>query len=124
MVEETLRVSDSVSSSYADVDYTIVTRTDDDALQGSASIRIRGDRGIVTIPLSNTVSGQKPFRSNTDDEFICRTNDVGKVKCVTVENHGMDEDKVWHLKSLQIQKGNDTLEYEQRRQRRLIEESF
>ncbi|CAF4221229.1 unnamed protein product, partial [Adineta steineri] len=63
-----------------DVDYTIKVVTGDKAFNGIVNIKFRGVNGIITIPLSDTNSGAKPFQAKSSDEFTNRTTDVGKIK--------------------------------------------
>lgn len=58
--------------------------------------------------MNKSKSGEKPFRSKATDEFTCRTNDVGKIKRITFEHEGNDDKLVWHIKSVQIKKDNET----------------
>jgi hypothetical protein len=62
----------------------------------------------VNIPLTKTKTNEKPFQSKSTHEFTCRTNDVGKIKRITIEHQGTDQELIWHLKTIQIKKGNET----------------
>ena len=93
---------------YLDADYEIIISTGDQAFDAPVVLKIRGDNGIVSIPLNKSKSGEKPFRSKAIDEFTCRTNDVGKIKRITFEHEGNDDKLVWHIKSVQIKKDNET----------------
>lgn len=97
---------------YLDADYEIIISTGDQAFDAPVVLKIRGDHGIVSIPLSKSKSGEKPFRSKAIDEFTCRTNDVGKIKRITFEHEGHDDKLVWHIKSVQIKKDNETHKFE------------
>lgn len=90
-----------------DVDYEIITGTGGKTYDGTINIKIRGEFGIISIPLSKAKSGEKPFQSNANDEFTCRTTDVGKIQRVTLEYNGAKDDNVWHLKKLQITKDTE-----------------
>ncbi len=91
-----------------DIDYNITTTTGNQSIDVPVSLKVRGENGIVGIPLAKTKSDEKPFQSNSTNEFACRTTDVGKIRCITIEHHGTDRDIIWHLKSVQIKKGNET----------------
>jgi hypothetical protein len=91
-----------------DADYDIIISTGDKAFEVPVTLRIRGDNGIINIPLIKTKTDEKPFQSKSTHEFTCRTTDVGKIKRITIEHQGTDQDLLWHLKTIQIKKGNDT----------------
>ncbi|CAF3864693.1 unnamed protein product [Adineta steineri] len=94
-----------------DVDYTIKVVTGDKAFNGIVNIKIRGVNGIITIPLSDTNSGAKPFQAKSSDEFTNRTTDVGKIKRITIECHDIEKRNTWHLKRIQILKGNQVYNF-------------
>ncbi|CAF4501710.1 unnamed protein product [Rotaria socialis] len=91
----------------SDIDYEIKTVTGDKTYEGGITFKIRGEFGLITVPLSQTISGEKPFQSKATDEFKCRANDVGNIKRLTIEYNGRKTDNVWHLKTLQIIKANE-----------------
>jgi hypothetical protein len=72
------------------------------------TIKIRGETGLICIPLTKTKSGEKAFQSKSTDEFACRTRDVGKINRITIEHEGTDVETIWHVKTVQIKKGNET----------------
>ncbi|CAF1064509.1 unnamed protein product [Rotaria sordida] len=90
-----------------DIDYEIKTTTGEKSFDGKITFKIRGELGIITIPLTKTKTDAKPFQSKATDEFLCRTNDVGKLRRIIIEYNGTKNDNVWHLKKLQIIKGNE-----------------
>ncbi|CAF3373219.1 unnamed protein product [Rotaria sp. Silwood1] len=94
-----------------DVDYEIKTTTGEKTYDGKITLKIRGEFGLITIPLSKTKSGEKPFQSKATDEFTCRTNDVGKIIRIIIEYNGTKSDNIWHLKKIQIIKGNETYSF-------------
>ncbi|CAF2907936.1 unnamed protein product [Rotaria sp. Silwood2] len=94
-----------------DADYEIITSTGEQALEAPVTIKIRGENGIVRIPLTQTKNGEQPFQSKSTNEFTCRTTDVGKIRQITVEHNGMDKNIIWHLKTIQIKKGNETYNF-------------
>ncbi|CAF2520074.1 unnamed protein product [Rotaria sp. Silwood2] len=97
----------SIDAEAKDVDYEIKTTTGEKTYDGKITFKIRGEFGIITIPLSKTKSGEKPFQSKATDEFTCRTTDVGKIRRLIVEYNGTKNDNTWHLKKLQIIKGSE-----------------
>ena len=54
---------------------------------------------------------QNLFKQKQTDEFTCRTTDVGKIRRATIEHQGTDEKAVWHIKSVQIKKENETYKF-------------
>jgi hypothetical protein len=98
--------------SFLDIDYEIKTVTGDKTYEGGITFKIRGEFGVITIPLSQTISGEKPFQSKATDEFKCRTNDVGKIKRLIIEYNGTRTDNVWHLKTVQIIKADECYKYD------------
>ena len=98
-------ISSSCNRSFIslDTDYTIKVSTGDRAFNGSARIKILGEHGIITIPL--TQPGVKLFQSKASDLFTNRTTDVGKIKRITIEGIGIDQKNTWHVKKIQIIKG-------------------
>ena len=94
-----------------DADYTISITTGDQSFDAPVTLKIRGDNGIVSIPLTKTKSNAKPFQAKATDEFTCRTTDVGKIRRVMIEHQGTDEKIVWHVKSVQIKKENETYRF-------------
>ena len=91
-----------------DTDYEIKTTTGHQTFEGNVNIKIRGDLGIIKIPLSNTQSGNKPFQSKANDVFTTRTTDVGKVKRITIEHDETRVNQCWYLKKIQIIKSKQT----------------
>ncbi|CAF5111636.1 unnamed protein product, partial [Rotaria magnacalcarata] len=91
----------------SDIDYEIKTVTGDKTYEGGITFKIRGEFGITTISLSQTVSGEKPFQSKATDEFKYRKNDVGKIKRLIIEYNGTKTDNFWHLKTVQIIKADE-----------------
>jgi hypothetical protein len=94
-----------------DADYTISITTGDQSLDAPVTLKIRGDLGIVGIPLTKTKTNAKPFQAKATDEFTCQTTDVGKIRRATIEHQGTDEKIVWHIKSVQIKKENETYKF-------------
>ncbi|CAF2065081.1 unnamed protein product [Rotaria magnacalcarata] len=94
-----------------DANYEIIISTGDQALEASAAIKIHGNNGTVRIPLTETKSGDKPFQSKSTSEFTSETNDVGKIKRIIIEHDGTDTNVIWHLKSVQIKKENETYHF-------------
>ena len=45
-----------------DADYDIIISTGDEAFQVPVTLKIRGENGIVSIPLTKTKTGEKPFQ--------------------------------------------------------------
>jgi hypothetical protein len=90
-----------------DILYEIKTTTGEKTFEGDVTVKIRGEFGIINIPLSKTVSGEKPFRSKAIDVFTSRTNDVGKIKRLTVETTETRPNHDWYLKRIQIIKGTE-----------------
>jgi hypothetical protein len=74
----------------------------------------------VNIPLTKTKTNEKPFQSKSTHEFTCRTNDVGKIKRITIEHQGTDQELIWHLKTIQIKKGTETYKSVEKK----LEDSF
>lgn len=91
-----------------EVDYQITISSGEQAIQVPVTLKIRGDNGFATIPLRKTASGEQPFQPNASHEFTARTNDVGRIQRITVEHQGTDSELLWHLKAVQIKKGNNT----------------
>jgi hypothetical protein len=91
-----------------DINYEIKTTTGEKTFQGDVTIKIRGEFGIICIPLSNTKSGNKPFQSKAIDVFTSETTDVGKIKRITIEHNQIKPNYSWHLKKIQIIKGIET----------------
>jgi hypothetical protein len=98
-----------------DTDYEISISTGDQALDAPVVLKIRGDNGIVSIPLTKTKTDAKPFQSKSNDEFTCRTTDVGKIKRITIEHQGTDEQILWHIKTVQIKKENEISKFVKRK---------
>jgi predicted metalloprotease with PDZ domain len=73
-------------------------------------LKIRGDNGLVTIPLAKTKTDETPFQAKSNQEFSSHALDVGKIKKITIEHQGTEKDLLWHLKTVQIKKGNETYE--------------
>ena len=71
-------------------------------------LKIHGENGIVQIPLTKTKTGDQPFQAKSTHEFSSHTNDVGKIKKITIEHQGTEQDLLWHLKTVQIKKGTET----------------
>jgi hypothetical protein len=88
----------------SDVDYEINICTGEKALDASAVLKIFGSKGTVSIPLSTTKSGSQPFQSKSTDEFTHRAADVGQIRRISIEHHEKDQEKVWHVKTIQIVK--------------------
>jgi hypothetical protein len=95
---------------FLDADYTINIFTGDQGIDVPVSVKIRGEDGTVNIPLKQTKSGEKPFQPKSSNEFTCRTTDVGKIQRITVEHDETNQGVLWHLKTIQIKKGNETYE--------------
>jgi hypothetical protein len=95
---------------FLDADYTIITFTGDQGIEVSVSLKIHGENGSVSIPLKQTKSGEKPFQPKSTNEFTCRTTDVRKIQRITIELDQTNQDVLWHLKTIQIKKGNETYE--------------
>lgn len=91
-----------------DADYEIIISTGDQGIEAPVVLKIRGDNGLVSIPLSKSKNSDKPFQSKSNDEFTCQTNDVGKIKRITLEHEGTDDKLLWHVKTVQIKKDNET----------------
>ncbi|CAF3803025.1 unnamed protein product [Rotaria sordida] len=94
-----------------DADYEIIISTGEQALEATVTLKIRGENGTVRIPLTQTKNGDTPFQSKSTNEFTCRTTDVGKIRRVIIEHDGTDKNMVWHLKTMQIKKGNETYNF-------------
>ncbi len=94
-----------------DTDYAISVSTGDQAIDAPVVLKIRGEHGIVSIPLTKSTTNTKPFQSKSTDEFTCRTNDVGKIKRIVIEHQGTDEQLLWHIKTVQIKKDNETYKF-------------
>lgn len=91
-----------------DVDYDIIISTGDQTIEVPVTLKIRGENGTTNIPLTKTKTGEKPFQSKSTQEFTEKTTDVGKIKRITIEHQGTEENLVWHIKTIQIKKGNET----------------
>lgn len=91
-----------------DADYTIITSTGDQKIDVPVSMKVRGEHGTVSIPLTKTKGGEKPFQAKATDEFTCRTTDVGKIQQITIEHNESKDDVLWHLKTVDIKKGTET----------------
>lgn len=87
--------------------YEIKTTTGENTFEGKVNIKIRGENGIISIPLSQTVSGEQPFQSKANDTFTCRTTDIGKITRLFIEINEIKSDESWHLKKIQITKGKE-----------------
>lgn len=98
-------------SLYLDADYEIIISTGDHEFQAPVVLKIRGDNGIVSIPLYKSKTSDKPFQAKSTNEFTCRTNDVGKIKRITLEHEGTDDKLLWHIKTVQIKKDNENYKY-------------
>jgi len=94
-----------------DSDYEITITTGVQALQASANLKIRGEKGIVTIPLTKTTSGNEPFQANATDTFVCQTTDVGRIRRITLENTETNPEKIWHVQTVEIKKDNEILQF-------------
>ncbi len=95
-----------------DVDYDIIISTGDQAFEIPVILKIRGENGIINIPLTKTKTGDKPFQSKSIQEFTTHTTDVGKIKRIILEHQGTDQNLLWHVKTIQIKKGNETYKSE------------
>ena len=71
-------------------------------------MKIRGDSGLIAIPLTRPESDQKPFQSKATDVFTSHTTDVGKIKRIIIEIDAKETDQEWLLKKIQIIKGKET----------------
>ncbi|UJR10158.1 hypothetical protein I4U23_014374 [Adineta vaga] len=91
--------------------YTIKVATGERTFNGTVNIRIRGEHGLLTIPLETTKSGAIPFQSKASDEFKYRTTDVGKIKRITIECTGIDKKNSWHMRRIQIIKGDEVYNF-------------
>ncbi|UJR35879.1 hypothetical protein I4U23_028622 [Adineta vaga] len=110
-IMKTLDSISKVAVKRKDADYTIIITTGEQAIEVPVSMKIRGDYGTVSIPLSPTKGGEKAFQSKATNEFSCQTTDVGKIQQITVEHNEKDKDILWHLKTVQIKKGNETYNF-------------
>ncbi|CAF0753759.1 unnamed protein product [Rotaria sp. Silwood1] len=111
---KTSKTADTISklvTKTKDTDYEIITSTGEQTLEASITLNIRGENGIVRIPLTQTKTGEKPFQSKSTNEFTCRTTDVGKIRRIIIEHNGTDKNMVWHLKTIQIKKGHETYNF-------------
>lgn len=90
-----------------ETDYQIIINSGEQVIQDPVLLRIRGDNSCITIPLTKTIKDEKPFQSNTSHEFHVHMNDIGKIKRITIEHEGKDLNLLWHLKTVQIKKGNE-----------------
>lgn len=95
-----------------DVDYDIIISTGDQAFKIPVILKIRGENGIVNIPLTKSKTGETPFQSKSTQEFTSRTTDVGKIKRIILEHQGTDQNLIWHVKTIIIKKGNETYKLE------------
>ena len=91
----------------SDAVYKIKIGTGERTFHGTVNVKIRGEHGIVTVPLETTKSGAAPFQSKATDEFTCRTTDVGRIKRITIECSGLEKKNSWHLRRIQITKGDE-----------------
>lgn len=91
-----------------DDDYEIKTTTGEKSFEGKVTIKLRGEYGIISIPLLQSASKEKPFQLKTTDVFTSRTTDVGKIKRLIIELDDAQTDQTWHLKKIQVIKGNET----------------
>ncbi|CAF0923501.1 unnamed protein product [Adineta ricciae] len=109
-------VDESTLTSTSDVErkdavYKIKVGTGERTFHGTVNIKIRGEHGIVIIPLETTKSGATPFQSKATDEFTSRTTDVGRIKRITIECSGLDKKNSWHLRRIQITKGEEVYNF-------------
>lgn len=94
-----------------ETDYDITISTGDQAIQVPVILKIRGENGNVNIPLTKTKTGETPFQSKSAQEFTHRAADIGKIRRITIEHQGTDQNLLWHLKTVQIKKGNETYKF-------------
>ncbi|CAF0916703.1 unnamed protein product [Adineta steineri] len=101
----------SASKKRSDADYAITISTGEEGIEAPVSMKVRGDNGTVSIPLTQTKGGEKSFQSKSKSEFTCQTTDVGKIQCITVEHNEKEKDVLWHIKTVQITKGSETYNF-------------
>ncbi|CAF0862963.1 unnamed protein product [Adineta ricciae] len=93
-------VDESTLTSTSDVErkdavYKIKVGTGERTFHGTVNIKIRGEHGI----------------SKATDEFTSRTTDVGRIKRITIECSGLDKKNSWHLRRIQITKGEEVYNF-------------
>lgn len=96
---------------FLDANYDITITTGDQGIEAAVVLKVAGETGTVRIPLTQTKNDAKPFQAKSNSEFTCETNDVGKIRRITIEHEGTDPNLVWHLKTVQIKKGDDTYKF-------------
>ena len=103
--------STEIFQTTVDADYEITVVTGEQSLDGAVTLHIRGDNGMVTIPLTKTTEGNQPFQSKSTDRFTCQTTDVQRIRRIQIETNPSDSNQIWNLKNVQIKKGNQTYEF-------------
>mgnify|MGYP002384209346 FL=1 len=94
-----------------EADYQITINSGEQAIQVPVILKIRGENGFATIPLRKTTNDEQPFQPNASHQFTARANDVGRIQRITIEHQGTDYELLWHLKTVEIRKGNDTYKF-------------
>lgn len=91
-----------------DTNYEIKTTTGEKTFDGEVTVKIRGDSGLIAIPLSKPEGEQRAFQAKAIDVFTTRTTDVGKIKRCIIEINTEQSNQEWFLKKIQILKGVET----------------
>lgn len=98
------------SSDNLETDYKIIVITGEKGLEeGVVTVHLHGDFRVVPITLKDSTTNEKPFQSNSTDEFECRATEVDRIRRIHVEHNGTDRPQLWDLKSVIVRTGRQTI---------------